>query len=310
MKATESNTNFQNLTRNTEVTGDYVNHREQFLKREKCTKEDFLTMINKENFEGSGLLKVLHNQIYELLLPKIFKEYPKMAQSIKRSKVDNKHGKIIANYLQDIEFKLLSVLYKFGTENGFLIDTLMHDGFFVRITDTINEKIIEKEFIKQFEDLILAKFGISMKFKIKAHDDSIQLEQEQNTFTDYKQVKAQFEKNHSKIKNKSFFIKETEDNSISVLTEKALIVSYKHLVYEQMNDAGEIERKPFIKDWLMDPTMRLYEDMDCYPNEAKCPKNKFNTWRKFEMELIDQYTHKQAELDEILMHIKVLCKHD
>jgi hypothetical protein len=89
------------------------------------------------------------------------------------------------------------------------------------------------------------------------------------------------------------------------LTEKALMVSYRHLLYEKMNASGDMERKTFINDWLSDPSMRLYEDMDCFPNESKCPKSKFNAWRKFEMELIKKYTHKRTELDEILADIKV-----
>jgi hypothetical protein len=101
------------------VIGEYVSNLEEFLIREKCTKAEFLKMINKENYEGTGLLKTLHIQIYELLLPKILVQYPKMAQTIGRSKLANKHGKIIANYLQDIEFKLLSELYRFGIDNGY-----------------------------------------------------------------------------------------------------------------------------------------------------------------------------------------------
>lgn len=289
------------------IIEDYVNNRTNFLESEKITKEDFLKMINKETCEANGKIKQLHTQIYSLLLSKITVECPELVNSIKKSKTENKKGKIIANYLQNIEFKMLSELFKFGSENGLLIDTLMHDGFFIRITDTINAKVIEENFIPKFEELIKNKFNIDMFFKIKEHDNTIKIEENQNTYLDYESVKRTFEKNHCKIINKSFFIKETDDNSLVVLTEKALTTSYKHLVYQETDEEGSIKTKPFISNWLFDNSMRIYEDIDCYPDTDKCPKNIFNVWRKFDMEFILEYVHKEAELQEILNHIKVLC---
>ncbi|KAH9262981.1 hypothetical protein BASA82_000004 [Batrachochytrium salamandrivorans] len=118
----------------TEIIGEYVNEREEFLKTEGITKVEFLKMINKEAYQGAGKVKKLHDQIYGAFLAKVMSDHPEI--KVKRSDY-NKKGQIIASYLQDIEFQMLSEIYKYGSNNGLLIDVLMHDGFFVRITDTI-----------------------------------------------------------------------------------------------------------------------------------------------------------------------------
>lgn len=293
-----------------EIIEEYINDRSNFLKTEKIEKQDFLIMINKETYGGTGKIKKLHSQIYELLLPKVMSQCPELTNNIKRSKVDNKKGKIIANFLQHKEFQILSELYNYGTNNGLIIDTLMHDGFFVRITETINKKVIEEQFIQKFEELCVSKFEISMKFKVKEHNTTIQIDDNKDSIDSYDFVKKNFEKNHCKIVNKSFFIKELDNGDFITLNEKSLITSYKHLVYQKINDEGEFVNTKFINEWLFDPKMRIYEDIDCFPNKSKCPKNIFNVWKNFEMENVSIYETKEHELKDILNHIKILCNNE
>jgi hypothetical protein len=57
--------------------------------------------------------------------------------------------------------------------------------------------------------------------------------------------------------------------------------------------------------------IRRKDDVDIYPNATDCPKNIFNLWCPFEMEIFTTpYTYKQTELYSILDHIKILCNHD
>ena len=52
---------------NTEIIDDYIANREEFLIKENITKNDFLIMINKENFvPKSERITKLHNQIYSI----------------------------------------------------------------------------------------------------------------------------------------------------------------------------------------------------------------------------------------------------
>lgn len=162
---------FQKWGIDNSVISEYVNNREDFLKTEKMHKKDFLSMINdSEDKNYSGNIKTLHNQIYELFLPKILKTY-------KEVKIDNRifnpEGKIVAAFLQSIEFKILCELFIYCRGQNIFIDVLMHDGFFVRITETVNEKIIQDSYLDKFSNLIFDKFGIKMVFKIKEHDLSL-----------------------------------------------------------------------------------------------------------------------------------------
>ncbi|KAH9244356.1 hypothetical protein BASA81_018252 [Batrachochytrium salamandrivorans] len=99
------------------IIGDYVADREAFLAREGIEKTDFLAMLNKEDFKGTGVMKALHDQIYKVLVPALQQKFKGI--KIKKGDGYNLKGKFIANYLQDMELKVLSRLYQFGQENGF-----------------------------------------------------------------------------------------------------------------------------------------------------------------------------------------------
>ena len=69
---------------------------------------------------------------------------------------------------------------------------------------------------------------------------------------------------------------------------------------------------PFIPKWTSHThAIRYKDDVDIYPNPAKCPDNIFNMWVPFAMEgMTGEYVKKEKELQIILNHIKVLCNHE
>jgi hypothetical protein len=128
-----------------------------------------------------------------------------------------------------------------------------------------------------------------------------------NTFDD---VAKEFEKDHCKIISKSIFIKQSQNENI-VMNRQALKTSYEHLIYKRSDKNGDIIDSNFINDWLVNnPKQRSYENIGVYPNDNLCPKNVFNMWRKFDMELISEYTHHEEGLKFMLDHIKTLCNND
>lgn len=119
----------------------------------------------------------------------------------------------------------------------------------------------------------------------------------------------EFELTHAKIINRELFVKE-EDNIITCMTKKHLVTAYEHRIFEYEKD-NKIVQENFILKWIKNnPNMRCYTDIGIYPNKSKCPKNIYNMWRPFDMELVTEYEERQSELSIILNHIKILCNNE
>jgi hypothetical protein len=114
-----------------------------------------------------------------------------------------------------------------------------------------------------------------------------------------------FEKNHAKIINKALFIISDGDEHI-IFTKGDLTTSYEHLSYAVK---GKEKPKRFIHDWLKYEKMKTYNNLGVYPNPDHCPPKHFNLWKPFKMSTVENYDHKEEELQFLLNHIKILCGH-
>lgn len=284
------------------VIRKFTDNREEFLKRENITKEEFLRMVNKEDYEGhSEDVNFIHSQIYGLLVPIILKNYPEMAAQVRKSRLRNKNGALVANYLQHKEFAILNEVYKVCVAHELSVDVFMHDGFFVRMTPEVTKERVS-EVIPKLTEAVMDKFGFGMEFKIKEHDLSLVDLIDNNCASGYGKMKADFELEHCKIINKSLFVKETK-SGYQLFTEKGLMVSYKHLNFQENG-----ETVSFIMSWLKDSSMRIYTDLDCFPKPELCPKDIYNIWKPFRVTTLTVSPSLEADgLNMILNHIRILC---
>ena len=124
---------------------------------------------------------------------------------------------------------------------------------------------------------------------------------------DYQSVKKDFEKNHFKIINKSFFIKFDKDKHI-IMSKNKLITSYEHMSYTLIVK-DEVKQKSFINTWIKDSNIKQFADVGIYPNDKLCPVSEYNLWQNFEITKVKKYEYKEKELNLILDHIKILCNH-
>jgi sporulation protein YlmC with PRC-barrel domain len=130
-------------------------------------------------------------------------------------------------------------------------------------------------------------------------------------------VKARFEKNHLKIINKSFFIKECEQG-IVIMKRHAIKDSYEHMTYIENitktdklgNEYTTKQENCFITKWLKSTTIRVKDDIGIYPPDQVCPKNIYNMWRPFAMERITKFKYNADAVKKIRNHIKILCGND
>ena len=119
----------------------------------------------------------------------------------------------------------------------------------------------------------------------------------------------EFEMNHVKIINKSFFIKTTDDDHI-IFDKSALITSYEHCICKQFDPVhNSTKNRSFITEWLRYPKIKKFDDVGIYPNPLLCPKNIYNLWTPFEMEKYGntEYIKHEEGLKTFLKHIKILC---
>ena len=124
----------------------------------------------------------------------------------------------------------------------------------------------------------------------------------------FKKLSIEFERTHTKIINKSLFVKKIDD-SVIFMTKKDLLTSYEH-VQCGINRNGNPES--FIQKWTTcNNSINVKDDMENYPDVDNCPPNIFNLWTPFAMEkYTDTYETNTEALNFMLNHIRVLCGND
>ena len=124
----------------------------------------------------------------------------------------------------------------------------------------------------------------------------------------FKTMSAEFELTHTKIINKSLFVKKVDDRVI-FMTKKDLLTSYEHIQCG-LNRCGNPES--FIQKWTTcNNSINIKDDMENYPDVDNCPPNIFNLWTPFAMEkYTDSYETNIEALNLILNHIRILSGND
>lgn len=256
-------------------------------------------------------------------------EFSGIAETIEGKKW-NKSGSYLNKCLCIYENKILQCVKDYLTSQGHTIRCLAFDGLMVDGNHYHNAQLlldIEQVVNSQFEKL-------DIKFAYKTHDTSIVIpanfnEHAKNENNDeYLLWKQEFEITHAKIIDRSSFIKSVKDQNgflieVRSMTERDLIVSYKHISYNEPKETKTgmtTVKKPCIQRWLTDDTMLTYNEMGVFPPPLVCPPTHFNIWTPFyaEMlpfsstvkmtpEVLEEYNLK-TEL--IMKHISILCNHD
>jgi hypothetical protein len=123
----------------------------------------------------------------------------------------------------------------------------------------------------------------------------------------FERIYPEFEKAHAKIKNRGCYVKELNDEVI-VFSKSMLVNAYEHIQCG-FNSMGHPVL--FINYWTQfNDKIRIYEDMNIYPDETKCPQNVFNLWRPFQINLFKgEYTPNTDAVKTVFNHIKILCNH-
>lgn len=235
-----------------------------------------------------------------------------------------------------IENDILFTIYKYLLKEGIAGDKLgakEYDGLCFKPLKDFNENDV----CESLSALVFKDWKFKMLFKFKDYSEAFIFPEPEAvpvqdivvqaeavpaddydycvTYDDYKHV---FEKNHCKIVNKAFFIKE-DDGKVIYMKKTDLLTAYEHLSFIVNTKKGEVN-VGFISEWLKDGKCRKYEDIGMYPPPLQCPRNVYNLWTPFraqtlpavDLELLSdedrEYVVTGAQM--ILDHIKVLCNHE
>ena len=184
----------------------------------------------------------------------------------------------------------------------------------------------EKEFdanqvIFEINNKILKETGLAVKMKFKGyqakhiHQEVINARVEETTVDApvglfFDEMKTKFELDHCKIVNKSFFIIDMPDNII-IQSRSQMATSYEHLNFLKTDSKGNIHLTPnFIGEWFKCDEQNCMVDIGVYPDISKCPKNHFNAWKPFAMELVTEYVADPDAVKIFKKHILILCDND
>ena len=297
----------------------YINHRDECLAEfpsKSIGKNAYLVATNNDKIlRGTNLPK--HLKDYDKEMKRIQKtlvglpDYKTLQETVPEYKMTNNYnGCVINRILCYYENIILQHALHVINSKGIEVAILMFDGLMV-----YGNYYNDESLLKEITDYVAEQIpNLNMRWAYKEHDDTLHIPDdfdEADTMTSsYAVVKEEFEKTHAKIINKSAFIIE-DDNEVLIKSKGDMVVSYQHMKFQDMNDDGDINNIPFFGVWLMDPSMRIFNDIGIYPNPKLCPKNIYNMWRPFEMEqYTTQYEKNPVALQDILNHIKILCNNE
>lgn len=204
-------------------------------------------------------------------------------------------------------------------EKGFVLEDIIpcQDGFMI-LNDLWYDGLL-----KEICEVNKKRFNISVDWDTKEFDQAVEIPdaivkvfvpQEIGNIeivgTDFDSIVKVFEQNHCLIINKSMYIKSTSDTNIP-MSKAQLISAYEYLCFYVTQEDGKSVCVNFIKKWIKNNmSIRKYEDIGLFPNASQCPKNIFNSWRPFAMELVKDYVPNEQYKTFILEHIKILCNHE
>lgn len=302
---------------------NYVINRNELLKSSNISKHDIITYINGDFVvdkypEWLQSMKNEFKTISELLTvrqPELLREVKKTAKN------ENISGKMISQYYQIEEKKIIDNALKWCEANKFEVGTLIHDGFLMEKDERIKKEIKDlNSYIKMtgynLEFIIkpmtkLLDIPTNILYKTKRDYEAEQIEQ-------YKKLKEEFEVTNAKILNPLIWI--TTDGNGNKCFEKHSNFKAKYIDWKKATHKGKIlkfdmftengKSKTFIENYLNDPNKKSYDRIDFIPDINECPHNVYNLFDGFNIFKIDNQLEYKSDtkerFDKLINHFKFL----
>lgn len=272
------------------------------------SQDEFLSNFTKE-------IKTIHNNIV-LNNPDILKQVKRIYKNS-----DNINGKVVNLLLCNIENDTMLSAVEYLINNGFSVDVLVFDGFMILDNPA---KPITDVLLKDVSNYVLNNTGYDLVFVEKPLDTSINdllknyeedINQEEKPKPTYYNDKFEFEKKHFKILQPCLYATINEFDEIILQSKEQFIQSYEHITTtisgEDCKGQEKLDKVVFVKAWMRDENIRLYDKIDFYPNKNECPSNHYNFFKGLKVEKYEPIndTDKINKLIEpIIYHLKILAQ--
>ena len=282
----------------------YNRNRDMYLDKlmmdEKFSRESaknaFLTSTNTQFHQKKIQTQFYINYDNEMKeIQKVLLKIDDFKQMKEDAKQVNKGGSFINLVMCKYENEILENIIEYLNKNKYEIQALMFDGVMIYGDHYSNHSLLVA-----IEEHLSEIWGFQFKLDYKQHMTDIEPEENVVELMTYDKMKNDFEKTHLKVGK--FYLKEEIDGRVEVLTRKELLDSFEHL---QCVDC----KFGFIKKWVEDSTIRIYEKMDVYPNPQLCPENTYNLWVPFACES-GVYEDKPEAVELFKRQLGYLCDHD
>ena len=296
---------------------DYINNRETILDaisiEDNITKEEAkkkVLIATNSNTRISTQNKWLKSYISEVKKIRTSLQSVNDYDYLKEvASKENFDGSFINHILCVYEDQILQVMKTyFEEEVGCMTWALMFDSLILYSCDPL------EDCFEELEKLISTKIPImkTIKFKCKELTTSIEMPSSYSVKLreDYDDVKAKFEKTNCKV-DCVFY---NNDNQYS---KSEFLTKYENLYYFENN-----KPKKFIANWLIDETLRYYDNVGMYPNSNKsmCPPSTYNLWIDWNINNVviggvlpphdEAVAVDDLGLEFFVNHIKLLCNFD
>lgn len=249
-------------------------------------------------------------------------------------------SRVMSYWCGSIENHIIYLVYKLLVKRDAIFRkdniVLEFDGVCLRLVN--NDVEYMDELLSDINDMILKETKLNVKMKWKGYrDEHIHLDELDETddttseasditFSDDEEedediiedsfinVKEKFEKIHTKIVNKAFFVKEFENRVITLNKEK-ITTAYEHLQYTDLKYNSSTKtydqvKKQFIGEWFKSCDIKRKDDVGVFPPGRACPENYYNMWKPFDMELVTEWNNNPNSVETIKKHILILCGND
>lgn len=288
-----------------ENTEDYKHHADAYRKDPKNA--------GKKNERGSFLSTVA--QDYEMKIIDHLLDY--VMDKTELSRVDGHADKHIISYSFDGFMLLKERVDAYGGVGALLEDLQQRTFDFCGIEINFSAKDMNDEYHTEFVYTpTVAEEEVREtdkerekreKAEMKLEDEKRKIENRQSNDERYKSMKAEFEKTNFKIHDRGEYIKLIKDGKrdlVIIRTKKQLCEAELHMSYGKDLLGNELS---FIEKWIHDPSLKMYETMDTFPNVSDCPKNCFNLWTPYTMENVKTWSHNQQAIDFFKNHMYIMA---
>jgi len=231
-----------------------------------------------------------------------------------------KKNKVISFFLQTIEHEITFHAYKYlCNENK--INPRVVDWGYDGLTFPLREATDIDAMVNDINKYIQEKTGFALvKFKHKPFDEEEILHEvleKRNNVREDDEVKIpdaiwnkdDWEREWCKLCHQGVYARKylnSQDETVMEIKDQStLFKSYRHLSYK-------IEKKTqyYINDWMDDPDILRYDNMDCYPPPLQCPDNIFNTWMPFRFQNKQELEYDPEPVAIFEQYLKNLTNHD